>query len=337
MLRGLSQVQRADGRMLVGPETYDDAGVLALAGEGGLPADSPLALVQTVDYFPPVVDDPYFYGAIAAANAVSDVYAMGGKPFSALNIAGIPRDLPEAWAAEIFRGGFEKMREANVLVAGGHTVQSKEALFGFAVTGLVDRRRVAANSGAKPGDLLYLTKALGMGAMTTAAKQQKISWKDLEPAARQMAALNDRAAEAMNAAGAHAATDVTGFGLVGHARNIARASGVAIRIDLARLPVFPGALDLVRAGVVSGASARGRQTMEAEVRLRPGLDEALVRLAFDAETSGGLLIAVGADAAPDLERELRARGLPVHAVGACVERSAGARDVSPEGISIELA
>jgi len=293
---------------------------VALAGAEGLPADTPLCLVQTVDYFPPVVDDPYLYGAIAAANALSDVYAMGGRPLSALNIAGIPAGFPEDWTAAIFRGGFEKMREARVLVAGGHTVQSKEALFGFAVTGLVDRRRIAANSGAHPGDLLYLTKPLGMGAMTTAAKQRKIAWKDLEPAARQMAALNDRAAAAMTAAGAHACTDVTGFGLVGHARNVARASGVTLRIDLARVPVFPGALDLVRAGVVSGASARGRKALE-DVRVREGADEALVRLVFDAETSGGLLIAVGAEEGPVLERELVARGLPAHRVGACEAQS----------------
>lgn len=314
--------------MLVGPDTYDDAGVIALAGAEGLPKDSPLALVQTVDYFPPVVDDPYMYGAIAAANAVSDVYAMGGKPFSALNIAGIPREFPEAWTAEIFRGGFEKMKEAKVLVAGGHTVQSNEALFGFAVTGLVDRNRVLANSGAKAGDVLYLTKALGMGAMTTAAKQKKIAWKELEPAARQMATLNDRAAEAMIAAGARACTDVTGYGLVGHACNVARASGVTLKIDLALVPVFPGALDLVRAGVVSGASARGRKTMQDDVRIHERADDALVRLVFDAETSGGLLIAVGAKEAPALERELRARQVPVHRIGSCAARS---------GTSIELA
>src|SRR5213593_4765108 len=156
VLRGLNAVQKGDERLLVGPETFDDAGVVALGGVEGLPAGNPLALVQTIDYFPPVVDDPYFYGAIAAANALSDVYAMGGKPFSALNLAGIPRDFPPEWTSEIFRGGYEKMREAGTIVAGGHTVQSNEALFGFAVTGLVDRRKVAANSGAKPGDLLYL-------------------------------------------------------------------------------------------------------------------------------------------------------------------------------------
>lgn len=294
---------------------------MALAGAPGLPADSQVALVQTVDYFPPVVDDPYFYGAIAAANSLSDVYAMGGKPFTALNIAGIPQDFPEAWTAAIFRGGFEKIRESGALVVGGHTVQSKEALFGFAITGLVDRRRVTANSGARPGDVLYLTKPLGMGAMTTAAKQQKISWEDLEPAARQMAELNDRAADAMAAAGARACTDITGFGLVGHARNIARGSGVTIRIDLASLPIFPGALDLVRQGVVTGASGRGRKSMEGEVRIAPGADESLVKLVFDAETSGGLLIAVAAGDAALLERELAARGLPVRRIGSCEKKT----------------
>jgi len=316
VLRGVSGPR--DERLLVGPETFDDAGVVELGGAGGLPADTNVALVQTVDYFPPVVDDPYFYGAIAAANSLSDVYAMGGKPFSALNIAGIPREFPAEWTAEMFRGGFEKMREAGCIVAGGHTVQSNEALFGFAVTGLVDRRRVAANSGARAGDVLYLTKPLGMGAMTTAAKRREITWRELEPAARQMATLNDRAAAAMNASGVHAATDITGFGLVGHARNIAAASRVTIRIELARVPVFPGALDLVRRGFASGASERGRSSMKDEVRIGAGLDDALVALVFDAETSGGLLIAVAADDAATLERELAARELPVQRIGECV-------------------
>jgi selenide,water dikinase len=326
VLRGVSGEKNE--RLLVGPETFDDAGVVELGGAGGLPADSNLALVQTVDYFPPVVDDPYLYGAIAAANALSDVYAMGGKPFSALNLAGIPREFPAGWTSAIFRGGFDKMREAGCIVAGGHTVQSNEALFGFAVTGLVDRRKVTANSGARAGDLLYLTKALGMGALTTAAKRGAIGWADLEPAARQMATLNDRAAEAMNAVGARAATDITGFGLAGHAKNIAAASGVTIAIDLARLPVFPGALELVRRGFASGAAKRGRAALADEVKIRSGLDEALVNLVFDAETSGGLLIAIAEARASELERELTARGLPVCRIGRCGARTA---------VSIELA
>lgn len=313
VLRGVNA--SSGGNLLVGPESFDDAGVVALSGVEGLPADTQIALVQTIDYFPPVVDDPYWFGAIAAANALSDVYAMGGKPFSALNLAGIPRDFPAEWTARIFEGGFAKMREANTPVAGGHTVMSNEALFGFAVTGLIDRRRMATNAGAKVGDVVYLTKPLGMGAMTTAAKKGAIDWARMEPAARQMATLNDRAAEAMNAAGAHACTDVTGFGLVGHARNIAKASGVTLRLELARCPLFPGVLDLSRAGLLSGGAKRGRTALGDVVSIAAGLDEALVNLAFDAETSGGLLIVLAESDAPKLERELSARGLPVQRVG----------------------
>jgi selenide,water dikinase len=316
VLRGLSD--QKDEHLLVGPETFDDAGVVELAGVEGLPAGTDLALVQTVDYFPPVVDDPWFYGAIAAANSLSDVYAMGGRPHTALNLAGIPKDFAPEWTAEIFRGGFETVKRSGAIVVGGHTVQSAEALFGFAVTGFVDRRKIATNAGARAGDVLYLTKKLGMGALTTAAKQEKITWKELEPAARQMAALNDRAALAMNAVGAHACTDITGFGLVGHARNIAKSSGVTLRLELARAPIVDGALDLARAGTLSGGSKRGRTALADVVSIRSGLEEALVHLVFDAETSGGLLIVVPPVRAAQLERELAARDLLVARIGECV-------------------
>lgn len=313
VLRGLQG--SGDGRMLVGPETFDDAGVVELAGVEGLPADTQLALVQTVDYFPPVVDDPWFYGAIAAANSLSDVYAMGGRPFTALNLAGIPRDFPAEWTAEIFRGGFETCRQAGAMVVGGHTVQSAEALFGFAITGFVDRRAVAANSGAETGDALYLTKRLGTGALTTAGKQGRIAWEELLPAARQMAALNDRAALAMNAVRAHAATDITGFGLAGHARNVARGSGVTLAIELGRVPLLDRALELARAGVVSGGSKKNRAALEDAVAVRAGLDPALVTLGFEAETSGGLLICVPSARARALETELAARDVLVARIG----------------------
>ncbi len=319
VLRGLDD-QR--GRMLVGPETFDDAGVVELGGVEGLPADSNLALVQTVDYFPPVVDDPYFYGAIAAANSVSDVYAMGGRPFTALNLAGIPRGFTEQWTAEIFRGGFEKIREAGAAIVGGHTVQSAEALFGFAVTGFVDRRQVTANSGARPGDRLYLTKRLGTGAITTAGKQRKLAWPEILPAARQMAELNDRAAAALSAVGTRAATDITGFGLCGHARNIARGSNATLRIELARLPLLDRALDLARAGVLSGGSKRNRAALEEAVAIAAGLDPALVALSFEAETSGGILACVPAARASAFEAELRARDLLVAAIGEVLPRAA---------------
>lgn len=307
VLRGLGDGR--DERLLVGPDTFDDAGVVRIGEGSGLPA-----LVQTIDFFPPVVDDPRLYGAVAAANALSDVYAMGGKPLSALNLASFPKDFPEEWIGEIFAGGFAKVREAGAVLAGGHTVEG-EVQFGFSVTGLVDPARVTANSGARAGDRVYLTKPIGMGAMTTGAKLQKIDWETMRPAAEQMAKLNDRAAAAMLAAGSRACTDVTGFGLMGHGRNLAAASRVTLAIDAERVPVFPGALELARRGVLSGGAKRGRASLAQEARVAPGLDEALVNLCFDAETSGGLLIAVPPSAAGTLERELAARDLPVHPIG----------------------
>ncbi len=313
VLRGV--LKSPDERLVVGPSTIDDAGVVVLGQAEGLPAGQQLHLVQTVDYFPPVVDDPYLYGAIAAANSMSDVYAMGGRVFSALNLAGFPKDFPEEWIAEIFRGGFDKVAEGGGIIAGGHTVQSPEAQFGFAVTGLVDPAKMTTNAGAKVGDVLYLTKALGMGTMTTSAKRGKLSWEELEPAAQQMAMLNDRAAEAMNAVTAHACTDITGFGLAGHGHNIGKASGVTLRIDLARVPIFAGAYELAAAGGTSGASGRGKQSLQETVRISDGADETRVNMAFDAETSGGLLIVVPAECASALERELRQRDQLIAAIG----------------------
>jgi len=305
--------------MIVGPQTLDDAGVVVLGAREGLPGGTRLALVQTVDFFPPVVDDPSFYGAIAAANALSDVYAMGGRPFTALSLAGFPKDFPDDWRAAILRAGYEKVREAGAILCGGHTVQT-DVLFGYSVTGLVDPTRVATNAGARAGDVVYLTKALGMGCLTTAAKKGAIGWAELEPAAHQMATLNDRACAAMNAAGAHACTDITGFGLIGHALNIARASEVTLELVVGDLPLFPGALELARAGLFSGGAKRGRTTLGAEVAIGAGLEEALVNLLFDAETSGGLLIVLPEERAGALERELVERKLPVCRVGRCTAR-----------------
>jgi selenide, water dikinase len=315
-----------DDRLLVGPLTYDDAGVVVLGEGEGLPRGSRIGLVQTVDFFPPVVDDPWYYGAIAAANALSDVYAMGGRPISALNIAGFPKDFPAEWIAAILRGGYAKIAESGAVVAGGHTVQSA-VQFGFAVTGIVDPERVASNDRARAGELAYLTKPIGMGCFTTAAKKKVISWSELEPAARQMATLNDRAAAAMSEAGAGACTDITGFGLIGHAFNIARASRVTLRIEAGRVPLFPGAFELARKGLFSGGAKRGRANLQGEYALAGGLDEALVGLLFDAETSGGLLIAIAPERAPALERALAACDLPVACIGRFVSRGEHAIDV----------
>lgn len=316
-MRGLQL--EADDRLLVGPETLDDAGVVVLREGEGMPPGSAIGLVQTVDFFPPVVDDPYFYGAIAAANSLSDVYAMGGRPLSVLNLAAFPEDFPEDWRREILRGGFDKVREAGAVVAGGHTVES-DVQFGFAVTGLCDPAAVRSNAGAGAGDRLYLTKPLGMGVITTAAKKGKIGWDAVEPAARQMATLNDRAAEAMNAAGASACTDVTGFGLIGHGRNVAQASELTLVVEAAAVPLFEGSLELARRGLFSGGAARGRASLGSEVGGADGVERALVDLFFDAETSGGLLIAVPEERASVLEAELSTRDLPVHAIGFLRER-----------------
>lgn len=321
VLRGMKQFD--DPRLVVGPKTVDDAGVVRLGPEDGLPAGSEALLVQTVDYFPPVLDDPYLYGAVAAANSLSDVYAMGGRPISALNLAGFPKGFEPEWVAEIFRGGFEKVAEAGAVVAGGHTVEAPEPQFGFAVTGLVERAHMTANGGARPGGVVYLTKSLGMGTMTTAGKFQKCPDEDVRRAAEQMATLNRDAALAMNAVGVDACTDVTGFGLNGHARNIAASSGVTFRFELARVPVFSGARDLAARGVVSGGVGRGKQALGDEVRVAPGLDQALVDITYDAETSGGLLIVVPEARAGALERELEARGVPVHVIGDVTARAEG--------------
>ncbi|MEZ5976971.1 MAG: selenide, water dikinase SelD [Planctomycetota bacterium] len=321
----LAQVLRdtkvtADPRLLVGPDTFDDAGIVSI----GVPG-APL-LVQTADFFPPVVDHPYWYGAIAAANSLSDVYAMGGRPLSAITLAGFPKDFDEEWIAEIMRGGFEKIREAGAVVAGGHTVES-ELQFGFAVTGLVDEDQVTANTGAKVGDLLYLTKRLGMGTMTTASKRGLVDWATMEGAARQMAHLNAKGAEAMVAAGCRAATDVTGFGLMGHARNVADGSKGTLRFVASDLPLWEGARDLAAQGVCSGGSKRNRSALESVVRIGGGVDPAVATCVFDAETSGGLLIVIARDRADRLEQELAARGEPVHRVGEVV---------APDGVFVEL-
>jgi len=322
----LAQVLRdvlkpADERLIVGPQSVDDAGIVVLGESEGMAPGSDLALVQTVDFFPPVVDDPYLYGAIAAANSLSDVYAMGGRPFSALNLAGFPKDFPREWMTEIYRGGFDKIGEAGAIVAGGHTVQSTEAQFGFAVTGLVERSRLCTNAGARAGDVLYLTKPLGMGAMTTAAKRGVVDAAALRPAAEQMATLNRAAAEAMGAVEVHACTDVTGFGLVGHAHNVGLASEVTLAFELARLPLFPGVLELAAAGHCSGGAKRGRAGLARSVRIAEGLEEARLQLAFDAETSGGLLVALAAGDAARFEEELAAREVLVARVGEVRERA----------------
>lgn len=268
-----------------------------------------------MDFFPPVVDDPELYGAIAAANALSDCYAMGGKPVAVLCVAGFPAELPKDWIQKIFKGGFDKVAEAGAVVAGGHTVRHSEPMFGFSVTGVVDVEKMITNESARPGDLLYLTKPLGCGPVATGVKKGKTRPEWAEAAMRSMATLNAAAADAALEAGAKTATDITGFGLLGHAANIARASKVTIVFDINKLPFLDGAIELARNGVLSGGAGRNRVALEGDCDYGTGIAGELISVVLDSETSGGLLIAIEAGKAAKLEAALRSRNLPVSQVG----------------------
>jgi selenide,water dikinase len=259
------------------------------------------ALVQTVDFFTPIVDDPYIYGQIAAANALSDVYAMGGRPLTALAIAGFPKSgLELDVIAAVFQGGFDKLREAGVALLGGHTVQDNEIKFGYAITGAVDPARVLTNSGAKPGDALLLTKPLGTGVVGTAIKFDRASQALVDQAVESMRRLNRSAAEALASIdGVHACTDVTGFGLIGHGSEMAVASGVTLNIRAADVPVFDHVLEIARHNR-SGGMVANREHFEAFAQIDPKVPEELQDVLFDPQTSGGLLVAIAeaqADAA----------------------------------------
>ena len=300
----------ADDRVLVDFRTGDDAGVYRW--DGGP------ALVQTVDFFTPIVDDPHAYGQIAAANALSDVYAMGGVPRTALAIAALPKDGPGADVyKQIFRGGFEKLREAGVALLGGHTVSDQEIKFGYAVTGAIDEARVLTNAGARVGDRLVLTKPLGTGILATAGKFQRASEAQLAAAIASMVRLNRdaaRAAAALPRGAVSACTDVTGFGLVGHGSGMAAASGVTLAFDAASLPILEGALDLAM-GNLPGGGRTNEEHFGAGVMVAPGVAEPLRRVAFDPQTSGGLLLAVSPDAESALLDGLRAAGIEPARVG----------------------
>jgi selenide,water dikinase len=278
--------------------TGDDAGVYLL--------DEATALVQTVDFFTPVVDDPEAFGAIAAANALSDVYAMGGRPLTALSIAALPEhDFPPEWGAAIFRGGQRKLSEAGCVLLGGHTVRDPEIKFGYAITGLVDPRRMLTNATGREGDLLLLSKPLGTGVIATALKAGQAPADVVEAATLSMATLNRDAAAAAQRAGVQAATDVTGFGLAGHALGLARESRLGLEIDLQALPLLPGARDLALSFQPGGLHAN-RRHCEPSVDDRALPDDALRALLYDPQTSGGLLLLASPAAAEQLRAELPA-------------------------------
>jgi selenide, water dikinase len=274
------------------------------------------ALVQTVDFFTPIVDDPFLYGQIAAANALSDVYAMGGRPLTALAIAAFPKEgLDPAEIAAVFRGGYEKLVEAGTALLGGHTVQDPEIKFGYAVTGAVHPDRVLTNAGARSGDVLFLTKPLGTGVVGTAIKAGRAPDELVERAARSMAALNKSAAETLaEISGVHACTDITGFGLIGHATEVATASRVCLEIRADAVPIFEGVLPFVSRGRSAGM-ASNRSHFRARVSMPQGLGGDLEDLLYDPQTSGGLLISVAEEGAGPLRAALDARAVPFWNIG----------------------
>jgi selenide,water dikinase len=293
----LASVPRwADENVLVGFDTADDAGVYKLTAE--------LALVQTVDFFTPIVDDPYTYGAIAAANALSDVYAMGGRPLSALAIAAFPAKGEPAELEQILRGGAEKMREAGCSILGGHSIADDEIKFGYAVTGAIHPERIKTNAGARAGDALVFTKRLGTGVIATALKRGVASAEHVAESVRQMTALNRRACEEMLRFDAHGCTDVTGFGLIGHAREMALASGVTLEIEIERVRFLPGAVEYARQGAVPGGLKNNREFASCAVEQARPVAREIEDLLYDPQTSGGLLIALAEKDAGELARAL---------------------------------
>lgn len=282
VLSGMPRIPNAN--VLVGFDTSDDAGVYKLTDE--------LAIVQTVDFFTPVVDDPFTFGAVAATNALSDIYAMGGSPISALTILAFPGDGDPAVLSAIMHGGLSKMREADCAILGGHSVNDPEIKFGYTVTGVIHPDRIKANAGARAGDALVFTKALGTGVISTALKRGIATPGAVEAAEASMLTLNRQACEAMLKFEVHGCTDVTGFGLMGHGREMALASNVTLEIDTSKLAILPGALEAITAGAIPGGLNNNRDFASYCVAVDGDVDPALLQLVYDPQTSGGLLISL---------------------------------------------
>jgi selenide,water dikinase len=296
-----------DPNVLVGFDHADDAGVYQLGPE--------IALVQTVDFFTPIVDDPYTFGQIAATNALSDVYAMGGKPLTSLALVCFPEKGDLAILEGILAGGLSKMMEAGCTVIGGHSIRDDETKFGYAVTGVVDPGRVLTNGGAQVGDRLLFTKALGTGVISTAIKKGVAKQPWIDAAVASMTALNKTAAEVVTKFAVHGLTDVTGFGMIGHAREMALASKVSLRLYAGRIPLIDGALDCVRAGHIPGGLKANREFAECVVGYENGISDEIKTMLFDPQTAGGLLISVTAEDGVELTRALNAAGVAAVEIG----------------------
>ncbi|WP_404406113.1 selenide, water dikinase SelD [Jeotgalibacillus malaysiensis] len=315
VLKNLPQAE-ANPNLLVGLDTSDDAGVYKINEE--------TALVQTLDFFTPIVDDPYDFGQIAAANAISDVYAMGGTPLTALNIVAFPiSTLDKSILTDILRGAGDKLKEAGVTLVGGHSIDDQEPKFGLAVTGTVHPDKVRANSGAQPGDKLILTKPIGVGISTTALKNGLLSDEETKNVTSVMATLNKTAAETMADFDIHAATDVTGFGLLGHASEMAAGSEAGIRIYNDQVPVLPRVRELAEGGTIPGGTKNNYAHLEGKVTFPEEMDQIDRYILCDAVTSGGLLISVSAYEADELLAKLRAQAVDAHMIGEVVGDHSG--------------
>jgi selenide,water dikinase len=318
-----------DPNVIVGFETSDDAAVYRLTDD--------LAIVQTVDFFTPIVDDPALFGQVTAANSLSDVYAMGGRPISALTMVAFPAASPPEILEQILRGGLAKMTEAHCTVVGGHSIRDDELKFGYAVTGVINPNRIWKNVGAKPGDLLLLTKPIGTGVISTALKQGRAEPSWIAASTESMTRLNRDAAEALHEVDAskpqggngdsakfespiHAVTDVTGFGVLGHAREMAIGSGVSLKIDHARIEYLPGAIDASRGGFFSGGMKNNREFVESCVEFAAGVTDEFRALLFDPQTSGGLLAAIAPDAANSAVAALEQRGVRARIISEVVSK-----------------
>jgi selenide,water dikinase len=305
-----------DPNVLVGFDHADDAGVYQIGPD--------TALVQTADFFTPIVDDPYTFGQIAATNALSDVYAMGGRPLTALALVCFPEKGDLAILERILAGGLSKMMEAGCTIVGGHSIRDDETKFGYSVTGLIDPKRVLTNGGAQPGDRLLFTKALGTGVISTAIKKEAARQSWIDAAVASMTTLNKMAAEVITAQGRtaiHALTDVTGFGLIGHAREMAMASDVSLRLCASRIPLLEGALDCVRAGHIPGGLKANREFAECVVGYEQEIPEDIKTILFDPQTAGGLLVSVTNGKSADLIRSLGNAGVAAVEIGEVLART----------------
>ncbi|MDN3513848.1 MAG: selenide, water dikinase SelD [Candidatus Brocadia sp.] len=310
-------------RVLVGPKTFADAGIYKISDE--------MALVGTLDFFTPVVNNPYDYGQIAAANALSDVYAMGGKPLTAMNILCYPlKSLDKDVLVEILKGGADKVNEAGAAVVGGHTLQDNEIKYGLSVTGIIHPDKIVTNAGARAGDMLVLTKPLGTGLIISAIKANKVFEEDISIVTKSMVLLNKTASEVMLEVGASACTDITGFGLMGHAYEMAEASRVTLSFFAERIPVFEGCERYVRMGLIPGVSKLSKKYLKDVIRIDSRVGEGLVDVLFDSQTSGGLLISISKEKSETLCAKLKERGVMVTGIiGEVCERMDVSIIVSP--------